>query len=73
MLSRLLDRARHRDPEDLTLGPANLQKLRRMRDDMEKELEEGLALCKRLNDLEKLVIAVEEAKAEFQRSKENTD
>ena len=41
-----------------------------MRDDMEKELEEGLAL---LDDLEKLVIAVEEAKADYQKSKENTD
>ncbi len=44
----------------------------RMRDNMEKELEEGLALRKRLDDLEKLVIAVEDAKAKYQKSKENT-
>ncbi len=44
-----------------------------MHDDMVKELEEGLAFCKRLDDLEKLVIAVEEAKVAYQKSKENTD
>ena len=44
-----------------------------MRDDMVKKLEEGLALHKRLDDLEKLVIALEEAKAAYQKSKENTD
>ncbi len=41
----------------------NLQELRRLRDDMEKELEERLAARKRLDELEKLVIALEEAKA----------
>ncbi len=44
-----------------------------MRDDMEKELEEGLALRKHLDNLEKLVIAVEEAKAKYEKSNENTD
>ena len=36
--------SRRRDPEDLSLGPANLQELRHMRDNMVKELEEGQAL-----------------------------
>ncbi len=42
----------------------NLQEVRCLRDDMEAELE-ALATRKHLDELEKLVIALEEAKAAY--------
>ncbi len=50
----------------------NLQELRRLHDDMEVELNARLAFRKRLDDLEKEVLALK-AKAEYQKSRENTD
>ncbi len=50
-----------------------LQELRRLRDDMEEELNARLAFRKQVDDLEKEVLALEEAKAKYWKSKENTD
>ena len=51
----------------------NLQELIRLRDDMEKELNAHLAFRKQVDDLEKQVLALEEAKGKYQKGKENTD
>ncbi len=40
---------------------------------MEKELNANLAFRKQVDDLEKQVLALEEAKGEYQKGKENTD
>ncbi len=51
----------------------HLQELRRLRDDMEEELNARLAFRKRVDELEKEVLALEKAKAKYRKSKENTE